>query len=149
MSEIMMHHQYGKRLLSVTNNRNKEFQHTSKEWKRTKFLLSKQLSSVDFCVLNKSITPHNQIAQQKSLNIQEKEISSLRRNCNLPTFTDNKTASNLTQHKLSLEESDLLKAGLYFQPNQPNFVSPIFFLLFKMFIIHFSTVLDLRKLEAK
>ena len=38
----------------------------------------------------------------------------------LPIFTANKTITNLTQYKLSQEESDLLKAGLYFsiQPNK-------------------------------
>ena len=40
--------------------------------------------------------------------------------CNLPIFTANKTITNLTQYELSQEESDLLKAGLYFsiQPDK-------------------------------
>ena len=33
---------------------------------------------------------------------------------NLPIFTANETITNLTQFELSQEESDLLKAGLYF-----------------------------------
>ena len=33
---------------------------------------------------------------------------------NLPIFTANETITNLTQHQLSHEESDLRKAGLYF-----------------------------------
>ena len=36
------------------------------------------------------------------------------RDCSLPIFTANKTITNLTQYELSQEESDLLKAGLYF-----------------------------------
>ena len=36
------------------------------------------------------------------------------RDCNLPIFTANETITNLTQYELSQEESDLLKAGLYF-----------------------------------
>ena len=35
------------------------------------------------------------------------------RDCNLPIFIANKTITNLTQYKLSQEESNLLKAGLY------------------------------------
>ena len=40
--------------------------------------------------------------------------------CNLPTFTANGTITNLMQYELSDEESDLLKAGLYFsiQPDK-------------------------------
>ena len=40
------------------------------------------------------------------------------RDCNLPIFTANKTITNLTQYELSEEESDLLKAGLYFSIQQ-------------------------------
>ena len=42
------------------------------------------------------------------------------RDCNLPKFPANKTITNLTQYELSQEESDLLKAGLYFsiQPDK-------------------------------
>ena len=42
------------------------------------------------------------------------------RDCNLPIFTANETITNLTQYELSQEESDLLKAGLYFsvQPDK-------------------------------
>ena len=45
---------------------------------------------------------------------------SLTRNYSLPIFTANETITNLTQYKLSQEESDLLKAGLYFsiQPDK-------------------------------
>ena len=35
--------------------------------------------------------------------------------CNLPIFTANETITNLTtQYEFSREESDLIKAGLYF-----------------------------------
>ena len=42
------------------------------------------------------------------------------RDCILPIFTANETITNLTQYELSQEESDLLKAGLYFsvQPDR-------------------------------
>ena len=56
----------------------------------------------------------------KSLYTQQQKLSSLTRDCNLPTFTANETITNLTQYELSQEESDLLKAGLYFliQPDK-------------------------------
>ena len=57
---------------------------------------------------------------QKSLYTQQKKLSSLTRSCSLPIFTANETITNLTQYELSQEESDLLKAGLYFsiQPDK-------------------------------
>ena len=51
---------------------------------------------------------------QKSLNAQQKKLSSLTRNCSLPTFTFSETITNLSQYEFSQEESDLLKTGLYF-----------------------------------
>ena len=58
--------------------------------------------------------------QNSSLYTQQKKLSSLTRDCNLPIFTANETITNLTQYELSQEESDLLKAGLYFsiQPDK-------------------------------
>ena len=57
---------------------------------------------------------------QKSLNTQQKKLSSLTRDCNLPIFTANKTITNLKQYELSQEESHFVKAGLYFsiQPDK-------------------------------
>ena len=49
-----------------------------------------------------------------SLYTQQKKLSSLTKDCNLPIFTANETITNLTQYELSQEESDLLKADLYF-----------------------------------
>ena len=42
------------------------------------------------------------------------------KDCNLPIFTANKTITNLMQYEFSQEESDLLKASLYFsiQPDK-------------------------------
>ena len=45
---------------------------------------------------------------------QQKKLSSLTKDCNLPIFTANETITNLTQFELFQEESDLLKVGLYF-----------------------------------
>ena len=55
----------------------------------------------------------NKKSPQKSLNTQQKKLSSLTRNCSLPTFTPNETITNPTQYELSQKEFDLLKAGLY------------------------------------
>ena len=104
-----------KRLLrSAINKCNKELQHLSEELSLSVKLLSTQLSTIDFYILTKSITSYNKKSLQKSLYTQQKKLSSLTRDCNLPIFTANKTISNLTQYELSQEESDLLKTGLYF-----------------------------------
>ena len=51
---------------------------------------------------------------------QQTKLSSLTRDCSLPIFTANETVTNFLQYDLSQEESDLLKAGLYFsvQPDK-------------------------------
>ena len=45
-------------LHSAINKRNKELQHISKELSQSKTFLSKQLSTIDFYILNKPITSH-------------------------------------------------------------------------------------------
>ena len=71
-------------------------------------------STIDFYILTKPITSYNKKSLEKSLYTQQKKLSSLKRDCNLFRFTTNETITNLAQYKLSQEESDLLKAGLYF-----------------------------------
>ena len=102
-----------KRLLrSAIKKRNKELQHLSKELSLSVNILSTQLSTTDFYILTKSITSYNKKSLQKSLYTQQKKLSSLTRDCNLPIFTANKTITNLTQYELSQEEFDLLKTDL-------------------------------------
>ena len=61
-----------KRLLrSAINKRNNELQHISKELSQSEIFLSKQLSTIDFCILNGSITSHNNKLLQISLNPQQ------------------------------------------------------------------------------
>ena len=104
-----------KRLLrSAINKRNKELQRLSKELSISENFLSTQLSTIDFYILRESMTRYNKKSLQKSLYTQLKKLSSLTRDCNLPIFTANETITNLTKYELSKEESDLLKAGLYF-----------------------------------
>ena len=110
---------FHKRLLrSPITKRNKELQYLAKELSLSVNLLSTQLSTVD--ILTKSITSCDKKSMQKSLYTQQKQISSLTRDCNLLIFTANETITNLTQYELSQEKSDLLEAGLYFsiQPDK-------------------------------
>ena len=105
-----------KRLLrSAINKRNKELQHVSKDLSLSENFLSEQLSTIDFSILTKSIISHNKKSLLKSLYTQQKKLSRTK-DCSLPIFTANETITNLTQYELSQEESDLLKAGLYFNP---------------------------------
>ena len=109
--------------------------------------LSTQLSTIDFYILTKSITSYNKKSLQKSLYTQQKKLSSLTRDCNLPIFTANETITNLTQYELSQEESDLLKTGLYFSI-QPGKVQK--FEIFTTFEkIHRSFLNNLKSKETK
>ena len=104
-----------KRLLhSAIKKHNTELQHLSKELSLSEKFLCTQLSTIDFYILTKSIRSYNKKSLQKSLYTQQKKLSSLTRDCNLPVFTANETITNLTKYELTQEESDLLKAGLYF-----------------------------------
>ena len=87
-----------KRLLrSAINKRNKELQHVSKDLSLSENFLSKQLSTIDFYILTKSITSHNKKSILKLLYTQQKKLSSLTKDCSLPIFTANETITNLTQ----------------------------------------------------
>ena len=76
-------------------------------------------------------------------------LSLMRRDCNLPIFTANKTITNLTQYELSQEESDLLKAGLYFSIQPDEIRNSEIFTTFEKIIIHFLTTLNLRKPKVR
>ena len=98
-----------KRLLrSTINKRNKDIQRVLKELSQSETFLSKQLSTIDFYILNRSIIT------SKIDKYTTKNKSSLTRNCNLSTFTCN--AIWIIPGK-----SDLLKARLYFSSNQIKF----------------------------
>ena len=103
-----------KRLLrSAIHKRNKEYVQTSKELKKLESSLSQILSSFDLYILNQSIKSYCQKNLRKCLSTQEKKLSSLTNNCNLPSFTANETITNLTNYELTQEETDLLKTGLF------------------------------------
>ena len=127
---------------------NKELQHLSKQLRLSKNVLSPQLlSAIDFCILTKSITSYNKKSLQKSLYTQQKKLSSLTRDCNLRIFTANETITNLTQYELSQEESDLLKAGLYFSIQPDKIRKSEIFTTFEK--IHRSFLNNLKSEETK
>ena len=137
-----------KRLLHrAIKKRNKELQHLSRELSQSINVLSTQLSTTDFYILTKSITSYNKKSLQKSLYTQQKKLSSLTRDCNLPIFTANKTITNLTQYELSQEESDLLKAGLYFSIQPDKIRKSEIFTTFEK--IHRSFLNNLKSEETK
>ena len=69
------------------------------------------------------------------------------RGCSLPIFTANKTITNLTQYELSKEESDLLKAGLYFSIQPDKIRKSKIFTTFEK--IHHSFINNLKSEEAR
>ena len=137
-----------KRLLrSAINKRNKELQHLSKEHSLSVNFLSTQLCTIDFYILTNSITSYNKKSLQKSLYTQQKKLSSLTKDCNLPIFTANETITNLTQYELSQEDSDLLKGGLYFSIQPDKIRKSEIFTTFEE--IHRSFLNNLKSEETK
>ena len=134
-------------LRSAIIKRNKELQHLSKELSLSENFLSTQLSTVDFYILTKAITSYNEKSLQKSLKSQQKKLSSLTRDCNLPIFTANEAITTFTQYKLFQEESDLLKAGLYFSIQPDKIRKSEIFTTFEK--IHRSFLNNLKSDETK
>ena len=108
----------------------------------SKNFLSTQLSTTDFYILTKSVTLYNKKLLQKLLYTQQKKLSSLTKDCNLSIFTANETTANFMQYELSQEESDLLKAGLYFSIQKIKFENPKSSLPLKRFVVCFLTTLN-------
>ena len=84
---------------------------------------------------------------QKSLYTQQKKLSSLTTDCNLHIFTANETITNLTQYELYQEESDLLKAGLYFSIQPDKIQKSEIFTTFEK--IHRSFLSNVKSEETK
>ena len=139
-----------KRLLcSAINKRNKELQHLLKELSLSVNFLSTHLSIYEFYILTKSITSYNKKWIQKSLYTQQNNLSSLTRDSNLPVFTANETIINLTQYELSQEESDFLKASLYFSIQPDKIRKSEIFTTFEKIHLHFLTILNPRKPKVR
>ena len=68
------------------------------------------------------------------------------RGCRLTIFTANETITNLMQYELSQEETDLLKAGLYFSI-RPDKIRK--FEVFTTFVVLLLTTLNLRKPKVR
>ena len=122
-------------LRSAINNRNKELQYVLKELSKPENFISKQLSTIDFYTLKKSITSHNKKSLQKSLYTQQKHLSSLTR---VPSYL----YSQLTKLLLTLCNMNYLRKKLIylkqvynFQFNQTKFENPISSLPSKTFIV--------------
>ena len=81
------------------------------------------------------------------LNTQQKKLSSLTRNYILPIFTANEAIATLTQDELSQEESDLLKAGLYFSIQPDKIRKSEIFTTFEK--IHYLFLNNLKSDETK
>ena len=137
-----------KRLLySTINKSNKELQHLSKELSLSEKFLSTQLSTINFYILTKYIRSYNKKLLQNSFYTQQKKLSSLMRDCKLPIFTANETITNLTKYELTQEESDLLKAGLYFSIQPDKIRKSKIFATFEK--IHCSFLNNLKSEESK
>ena len=139
-----------KRLLNCAlSNCNKELQHLLKELSLSVNFLSTHLSTIDFYILAKCITSYNKISLQKLLYTQQKKLSSWTRDCNLHIFTANKTITNLTQYELSQEESDILKAVLYFSIQSDRIRKFEIFTTFGKIHRSFLNNLNPRKLKVR
>ena len=134
-------------LLSAINKRNEELQHVLKDLSLSKNFLSKQLSTINFYILTKSITSHKKKSLLKSLYTQQKKLSSLTKDCSLSIFTAKETITDLTQYQLSQEDSDLLKAGLYFSIQPHKLRKSEIFTTFEK--VHRSFISNLKSDETK
>ena len=110
---------------------------------------AKQLFTIDFCILNKSIKSHNKKSLQKLLNTQQEKLSLVTRSCSLPTFKANETITNIKEYELSQEESDLLQAGSYFLICPDKIPNPISLLPLKRFIVRLLETLNPRNLKIR
>ena len=134
-------------LLCAINKYNKELLHFLEKLSLSENFLSKQTSTIYFYMLTKCITSHNKKSVQKSLYFQQKKLSSLTKDWNLPVFTANRTIINLTQYKLFQEESDLLKASLYFSIQPDKIQKSKIFITFEK--IHRLFLKNLKSEETK
>ena len=130
---------------SAINKCNTELQHLSKELCLSKNFLLTQLSSIEFYIFIKSITSHNKKSLQKSLYTQQKKLSSLTRDWNLPILQITKLL--LISRNMNYPRKNLiyLKQAYTFQSNQIKFENPKSSLPLKRFFIRFLTTSNPRK----
>ena len=110
----------------------------------------RQLSTIDFYILTKSITSHNKKSLQKSLYTQQKKLSSLKGNCSLPIFRAN-TQLLLTSRNMDYHRKNLiyLKQVYTFQSSQIKFENLKSSLPLKRFVVRLLTILNSRKPKVR
>ena len=129
------------------NKRHKELQYNSKQLSISEKFISKQFSTSDLKMLEKSLISYKIKSLQKSLYTQQKKLPLLTRCWSLPVFTASKTITNLTQNKSSQKESNLLKTGLYFLIQPDKIQKSEIFTSFEE--IHCYFINNLRSVETK
>ena len=71
------------------------------------------------------------------------------RDWNSTIFKTNETITNFTQNYVCQEESDLLRAGLYFSVQPDKIQKSEIFTNFKRFIVRFLTTINSRKPKVR
>ena len=138
-----------KRLLrSAINKRNEELQNGLEELSLSENFLSKQLSTIDFYIRNKSKTLDNRKLLQKFLNTLQKKLSSFTRSCSLHSQL---TKLLLTSHNMNNPRKNpiYLKQVYTFQTNQIKFENTKSSLPLKRFIVLLLITLNLRNLKVR
>ena len=135
---------------SAINNRNKELRHISKELSISKNLISKQLSTTDFYILEKSITSHNTKSLQKSLYTHHKKNYHHWRGV-APYLYSQLTKLLLTLCNMNYlrRKPIYLKQVYTFQSKQIKFDSPKSSLPSKRFIVLLLTTFEETKSQIK
>ena len=136
-------------LRSAINKHNKELQHLSKELSLSKHFLTTQLSTIDFYIVTKSITPYNKKSLQKSLYTQQKSYLHWQE---IATYLYSQlTKLLLISRNMNYPRKNLiyLKQVYTFQSNQIKFKNLKSSLPLKKFIVRFLTTLNPRKLKVR
>ena len=134
---------------STINKRNKELQNLSKELSLSQKFLSTQLSTLDFYILSKCITPYNKKLIQKLLYTQPKSYLHGR---GIATYLYSELKKLLLiSRNMNYPRTNLIysKQVYTFQTNQIKFENPKSSLPLKTFIVHFLTTLNPRKPKVK
>ena len=139
-----------KRLLrSSINKRNKELQHVLKEFIISENFLSKQLSTIDLYIPEKSVTSNKKKSLQKSFCVQQRKLSSLKR---VATYLYSQlTQLLLTSRKMYYHrENPIYLMQVYtFQSNQIKLKNPKSSLSLKRFIVLLLTTLNPKKQKVR
>ena len=103
-----------KLLRSAIREKNKAKIKAVKELNTTKEEIRKNLSTIDFYILNKIITDNNERKLKESIKTHEKKLRKLTKNIGIRRIESKKIITNLTNYQLTQEETDILASGLSF-----------------------------------